>query len=134
MEKEKEKIVDVVEKKQKKDLITSEISGVSLEVSKDAELIIKEGFKKAGIVDEKPFKVLSEGLEAVKITYDKFGDARTEVDYATRHKYLVTTLELMRILKTKDGDTNNSLTIQNIKLTIPEDFSSRINGIKEIEL
>lgn len=81
-------------------------------VSKEAEKIIAEGFKAAGISSDDPFHTLAQGLKAEKVSVNKFGVETREEDHATRHKYLVTALELMRILKQSGTsiEVNNNFT------------------------
>jgi hypothetical protein len=96
-----------------------EISNLSgLEVNAKADEIIKQGFIDAGISSKKPFEVLAEGLEAYferKGIDDNTGEQITikVADFHTRHKYMVTALELMRILKPANNttvDINNNFT------------------------
>lgn len=79
----------------------------SLEVNKDAEIIIKDGFEKANISQVDPFIVLKDGLNASRKIIDKYGDEHTEPDFNARHKYMLTALELMRVLKPSNSNNVN---------------------------
>lgn len=99
-------------------------------VNKEAEKIIADGFKAAGISLNDPFTTLAEGLKAEKVTVNKFGVETREEDHATRHKYLVTALELMRVLKSKESQDKPQININNI--TVNEyDIDERIKQIKK---
>lgn len=74
--------------------------------------IIKKACAKYGVTIEAIYKSLGEGLKADKTFKTPFGEVVTEPDHATRHKYIVTALELIGHLK-KSGvnvDINNNFT------------------------
>lgn len=102
---------------------------VSLEVNQEALKLISEGFLVSGIKSDTPFKILSEGLTANKTMFNKFGDSIVEPDHQTRHKFLTTALELMRVLKPVNNsvEINNNFTFaQMVETATRETFNNKI--------
>lgn len=86
-----------------------------IEISDDKACSVIDEIKKYctanGVTFELMYKTLADGLQAEKITIDKYGDEHVEPDHLTRHKYLLTALELLQHIKSKDianaGNTTN---------------------------
>ncbi len=80
----------------------SEIANI--EVNETVLDEIKQYCDDAGVSVPTMYQCLSEGLRANKINIDKFGDEHAEPDHVTRHKYLLTALELLQHLKRSNAD------------------------------
>jgi hypothetical protein len=114
--------------------ITTALSGLSasgLEVNTDVRALITEECKKAGVTLERLCKTMDEGLKATKGTLDKFGEMHTEDDFLTRHKFMVTALELMGYLKQKsDGGVN--VNVINMSMGEQEELDTLRRNIYEV--
>lgn len=105
-----------------------------LEVNADVRGLVIAECKKAGVTIEELCRVLAEGLKSTKGTVDKYGDMHVEDDFLTRHKFMVTGLELMGYLKVKaDGANVNILNISTAEKEELEMIRAGIYG-KTIEV
>lgn len=98
--------------------------------------IIEAEFQRANISLGLMYNTLKEGLLAKKISYNKFGEIVEEIDYNTRHKYLITALELLKHLRDKNipvVDNSQHNHFSGIKLIIPDSRRERI-GLDAIEI
>jgi len=108
---------------------------LTLEVNKNACEIIRQGFIENGIGLGKsadPFKVLSAGLRAQKSCNNKFDASLFEDDLNTQYKFMLTALELMRVLKpssTVESVVNN-IAISSVTQINIEDRISKIIGYR----
>lgn len=87
---------------------------VDTELKDELEIVevIKKACSKYGVTVEAIYKSIGEGIVATKKTKTPFGDSIEEPDHLSRHKYIVTALELIGHLK-KSGvnvDINNNFT------------------------
>jgi len=92
--------------------IHTDIENIDIKNELDVVDVIKKSCAKYGVTVEAIYKSLGEGIVAIKRSKTPFGDTIEEPDHLSRHKYIVTALELIGHLK-KSGvnvDINNNFT------------------------
>ena len=115
--------IDIAEKLSDKDL---EIRVESLKKTLTKDERKELGMLTAGLTDERLFKTAVDGLDAMSVMVDKYGEEHSSPDHNVRHKFLDTLLRVKGYIR-PDASIDNTM---NFNLTVTERVAIKTRLVK----
>lgn len=94
----------------------------SLEKKEDQSLNLRNTFEQAGFTDKAIVDFTLRGMEAVKFSFDKFGNAYPAEDWSMRHRFFETALRLTGKLK-EDARSGGGNPLNRLVVVYPQGFA-----------